>query len=87
MVNIGLFIFQNEQITSGIYVICIAMIFGNLYLLPYIVPFLLNHFIIVQLYFIFNIWAITVILHPYPRGLLLEWVYKRRHEVERTTFC
>ena len=68
--------FKNEQITSGIYVICIAMIFGNLYLLPYIVPFLLNHFIIVQLYFIFNIWAITVILHPYPRGLLLEWVYK-----------
>ena len=26
--------------------------------------------------FHFNIWAITVILHPYPRGLLLEWVYK-----------
>lgn len=68
--------FKNEQITSGIYIICVALIFGNLYLMPYIVPFLLNHFIIVQLSFIFNIWAITAILHPYPRGLLLEWIYK-----------
>ncbi|KAL6451198.1 PEX29 Peroxisomal membrane protein PEX29 [Candida maltosa Xu316] len=68
--------FKNEQITSVIYLVCLGLMIGNLYLLPVIVPILLNHFIVVKLCLIFNIWATTIILHPTIRGTILEWVYK-----------
>lgn len=68
--------FRNEQVTSVIYLMCVGFIFGNLYFLPILVPFLLNHFIIVQLFLIVNVWSLTVLLHPTIRGSILEWIYK-----------
>ncbi|RCK65115.1 Peroxisomal membrane protein PEX29 [Candida viswanathii] len=68
--------FKNEQVTSVIYLGCLALIFGNLYFLPIVVPFLMKNFIIVQLSLIFSFWGLTIVLHPFIRGGILEWIYK-----------
>lgn len=68
--------FKNEQVTSLIFLVCVGFIFGNLYFLPIVVPFLLRHFIIVQLFLIANVWSVTILLHPTIRGAILEWIYK-----------
>ncbi|CAI5760015.1 unnamed protein product [Candida verbasci] len=69
------FYFKNEQISSIILIGSLILIIFNIFFIPSIVHFLYLNFWILQISLISFIWTISILFHPYPREIILQYVY------------
>ncbi|KAK6458834.1 integral peroxisomal membrane peroxin-domain-containing protein [Scheffersomyces xylosifermentans] len=68
--------FKDESLTSIVFLGVLLLIISNLYFAPLAISFFASHFYILQTILVISVWAFAIILHPYCRGRLLEWIYK-----------
>ncbi|KAI5956500.1 HST3 [Candida jiufengensis] len=74
--------FKNEKISSFIVLGCLFLIFVNLYCLPSIIWFLIQHSWIIKMWSIFQVWIFIILMHPKIRSQLLDKVYDENTRLE-----